>query len=115
MSKRWSWVAAATLVACAERERPADNPRDDVAESERAVQQSEPAPPRIEENGGGSTTRALPRRGADDNSEAPPCTGDEPGRSYTSRSVDECSRLRFACVPEAKYFSDSCGCGCETK
>lgn len=34
-------------------------------------------------------------------------------RLYTSKDPEECSRIRFACIPGRAPFSDETGCGCE--
>ncbi len=40
------------------------------------------------------------------------CDYNVPDKNYIGRSADECSRIRFACVPGTEYFADECGCGC---
>ncbi|MEK7563465.1 MAG: beta-propeller domain-containing protein [Patescibacteria group bacterium] len=37
----------------------------------------------------------------------------DPDVHYVSTDPDECSRVRFACVPGTEAFSDMCGCGCK--
>jgi len=41
------------------------------------------------------------------------CDNDNPDKRYTAKSVDVCSRLKYACEINESYFSDDCGCGCE--
>ena len=40
------------------------------------------------------------------------CDYSAPGKRYVGKSLDECSRIRFACLTGEHYFSDACGCGC---
>ena len=42
------------------------------------------------------------------------CDEHDSSRTYISHSAEECSRIRFTCVPGATPFSDACGCGCQT-
>ncbi len=35
-------------------------------------------------------------------------------KTYVGKSADECSRIKFACTAGTTYFSDGCGCGCQT-
>jgi hypothetical protein len=42
------------------------------------------------------------------------CTFAEPGKNYVGKSLEECSRIKFMCVEGTTYFSDRCGCGCQT-
>ncbi len=44
----------------------------------------------------------------------PRCDHRDPSRNYISHSAEECSRIRFTCVPGTTPFSDACGCGCQT-
>jgi uncharacterized secreted protein with C-terminal beta-propeller domain len=37
----------------------------------------------------------------------------DPNVHYVSKDPDECSRVRFSCVPGTEGFSDTCGCGCK--
>src|SRR3989338_6447782 len=37
----------------------------------------------------------------------------DPDVHYVSTDPDECSRVRFSCVPGTEAFSDMCGCGCK--
>jgi hypothetical protein len=41
------------------------------------------------------------------------CDYNAPGKVYYGQSLDECSRIRFACAPGTEYFADDCGCGCQ--
>jgi Domain of unknown function (DUF6748) len=46
---------------------------------------------------------------------APACDpANEPNRTYIGHSADECAAIRFACDAGQQYFSNACGCGCET-
>jgi hypothetical protein len=42
------------------------------------------------------------------------CRYNDPNKQYVARSTAECSTIRFICVEGTQYFSDQCGCGCET-
>ncbi len=42
------------------------------------------------------------------------CDYTNPNRTYYGTSTEECSLIRFACAEGWSYFSDACGCGCET-
>lgn len=45
----------------------------------------------------------------------PACGGaPDPTKRYVGKSADECARIRFVCEPGTGYFSDDCGCGCQT-
>ncbi len=47
--------------------------------------------------------------------EAPACDFDaDPSKRYVGRSLEECMRIRFACDGDSAFFSDACGCGCQT-
>ena len=48
-------------------------------------------------------------------SEGQSCQYDDPQKSYSGKSQDECSRMKFMCIEGTEYFADSCGCGCQTK
>ena len=41
------------------------------------------------------------------------CSYDSEEKKYIGKSADECSRIKFACEGNSKYFNDECGCGCE--
>jgi len=43
---------------------------------------------------------------------APKCDYSDPSRRYMGKSLDICSRIKFACAAGESYFSDKCGCGC---
>ncbi|MCB9791390.1 MAG: hypothetical protein H6741_01570 [Alphaproteobacteria bacterium] len=45
--------------------------------------------------------------------EAPEACADTPSKRYVG-NTEECPRIRFACQDGEQYFSDDCGCGCET-
>src|SRR3989338_2366898 len=41
------------------------------------------------------------------------CSYDSEEKKYIGKSADKCSRIKFACEGNTKYFNDECGCGCE--
>lgn len=40
------------------------------------------------------------------------CNYDNLDKNYVGKTADECSRVKFICVPGTEYFDDECGCGC---
>lgn len=48
--------------------------------------------------------------------ECPTCDyNSDTGYNYIGKNVEECSRIRFSCVPGTEYFTNDCGCGCKTE
>jgi hypothetical protein len=42
------------------------------------------------------------------------CDYSDPSKRYVAKSPKRCSVIRFVCRPGERYFSDACGCGCQT-
>lgn len=42
------------------------------------------------------------------------CNYSAPNKRYVGKSVEECMVIRYACDVGQTFFSDSCGCGCQT-
>ena|SRR3989338_3074651 len=37
----------------------------------------------------------------------------DPSLNYIGKSTEECSLIRFTCLPGTEYFTNDCGCGCK--
>ncbi|MBM7117319.1 hypothetical protein [Archangium primigenium] len=68
---------------------------------------------------GGADCSGICQQEGDQNPQEPRC--DDKRRHYVARSPEECMRVRFACPPPGEenadkrnFFSDACGCGCES-
>lgn len=70
-------------------------------------------------NGEGTTstvtapTTSEPTTSSVPEGDGPPAACDKPGRKYTGKTADICSRIRFFCEPGFVAFHDDCGCGCD--
>lgn len=61
-------------------------------------------------NNGGADCGGVCRGGKP--ARKPSCN--DPDRNYVATSPEQCMTVRFVCAEGQQYFSDACGCGCET-